>query len=103
MKIGEVIIAWTPNKDSYPEGMRGKARLFPGSTPLDQLAPFACRGGHCDAQAHDPNPEKRQAYALRVAFVMSERDGLDAGDVHELMLEVDEYRAVAPDLVAEER
>ncbi len=58
--------------------------------------------GQCHAPAHDASPDVRQRYALQVAFRMSELHGLDAGYVHELMLQIDEYREVAPDLVPEE-
>ena len=46
--------------------------------------------------------EVRQMYALRIAFVMSERDGLDVAAVHTLMLNVDEYWSVAEKLEREE-
>lgn len=101
MKLADCSICWTPNLPQYPSGMRGKMRVFPAGTAPDHLAPFPRRAGLCDAQASDTRPEVRQTHALRVAFVASERDGLDAAHVHEQMLQVDEYRVVAPDLVPE--
>lgn len=99
MKLADCYICWTPLADSYPVGMRGKARLFRQAGP-DDLRPFVCRAGRNDARAHDPRLERRQTYALAVAMIMTVRDGLDVGDVHGLMLGIDEYASGScPELV----
>lgn len=92
MKIGEVVICWTPNTSEFPAGFRGKARIFtPTMTTQEAIAPFARRAGKIDPRAHDSREEVRQAYALMIAIAMSERDGLDLARVHQLMLSIDEY------------
>jgi hypothetical protein len=102
VKLSDSIIAWTPARGGYPAGFRGKCRLFPGTTCAEDTAPFAHRAGRADPRAHDARLEVRQAYALMLAFAMSERDGLDVAAVHAVMLGVDEYRAgCAPELLSE--
>jgi hypothetical protein len=91
MKISDAVIVWTPNCEQYPTGFRGKAIIFPASARPDEITPFARRAGRADPRAHDPRLEVRQAYALMIAMVMSERDGLDLASVHQLMLTIEEY------------
>ena len=103
MKISEAVICWTPDRTDFASGMRGKARIFPASTGVDEMAPFARRAGRSDARAHDARLEVRQAYCLMIAFAMSERDGLDPVGVHQLMLGIEEYAAgCAPELLPDE-
>jgi hypothetical protein len=71
--------------------MRGKARIFGPTAGADEMTPFACRAGRNDSRAHDPRLEMRQTWALQIAFVMHERDGLDTAAVHKLMLSIEEY------------
>jgi len=93
MKMSDAMICWTPNRPEYASGMRGKARIFAAvAAGVDEMTPFPRRAGRTDARAHDPRPEVRQTYALMLAFVMSERDGLDPATVHQTMLAIDEYR-----------
>jgi hypothetical protein len=92
MKLSEVTIAWTPNRETFPAGFRGKVRIFQGAA-VDEAAPFARRAGRCDSRALDGRIEVRQAYALMIAFAMSERDGLDVLTVHRAMLGIEEYVA----------
>jgi hypothetical protein len=102
VKIGDVTICWTPDGPQYPAGFRGKVRCFPAGTPEADLELFACRAGRVDTLAHDPSLEKRQAYALKLALFMTQRDGLNLAAVHQLMLAIDEYRSgCAPELLSE--
>src|SRR5438045_2741210 len=91
MKLSDAMICWTPQRPEYASGMRGKARIFPVTAGVDEMAPFPCRAGRTDRRAHDPRLEVRQTYALMLAFVMHERDGLDLNVVRQLMLSIDEY------------
>jgi hypothetical protein len=102
MRIADALIVWTPNRELYSPGFRGKVRIFPAGTQEEHVRPFALRAGSCDARAHDSRLEVRQAYALAIANVMVLRDRLDAAAVHNLMLELEEYiSGTAEELVAE--
>jgi hypothetical protein len=59
MKISDVWICWTPNLPTYASGMRGKARIFPSTAGSDDIRPFPCRAGRCEARSHDPRLEVR--------------------------------------------
>ena len=64
------------------------------------MTPFPRRAGRCDARAQDVRLEVRQAYALMIAFALSERDGIDRAVVHDTMLQIDEYASgCAPELL----
>jgi hypothetical protein len=89
--LRESLICWTPKRELYAPGFRGKIRIFPAGTPEEHWRPFAHRAGSCDARAHDARLEVRQTYALTIANVLVLRDGLDAAAVHKVMLEVEEY------------
>jgi hypothetical protein len=91
VKISEATVCWTPNRPEYPSGMRGKARIFATTAGTDEMTPFVRRAGRSDPRAHDPSLERRQTYALMIAFVMHQRDDLDIAAVHKLMLSIDEY------------
>src|SRR3977135_2104112 len=102
MKISECVIAWTPMDERYPAGMRGKLRVYPASAGEADLAPFACKAGRFDARAQDPRREVREAYVMMIALMATQRDGLDVASVHQLMLQVEEYRSgCAPELLSE--
>jgi hypothetical protein len=112
-KINEVIIAWTPDRDGFPLGFRGKARIFTahGAHPADEhIAAFARSSGRSDERAHGPLAA-RQDLCREIALEMK-RDGVnqrlvdrpgnhgydspqdfrpDADAVHQIMLGVDEY------------
>jgi hypothetical protein len=104
MKLASIILAWTPNLSQYPQGMRGKVRVFPAGTPADQLAPFPYRAGAVDAAAHDPRPEVRYAYILGVSLAFTTRDHFDVVETHNFLRAIDEYTQAleAADLVPEE-
>lgn len=100
MKISEVILAWTPDCPEYPAGFRGKLRLFAAGTPEADLQLFTHRAGRGSPRAHDPRREVREAYAVGIATLMIDRDGLDFRAVHQAMLQVEEYATgSAPELL----
>jgi hypothetical protein len=100
MKINECFVCWTPNGPQWPEGMRGKVRLFPASAGEADLAAFPFKHGKCHPWAHDPRRETREVYALGVAILLIDRDNLDLATVHQLMLQIDEYQTgCAPELL----
>jgi hypothetical protein len=102
MKISECVIAWTPMDERYPAGMRGKLRLFSATAGQDEMTPFPCRAGRFDARAQDPRREAREAYVMMVALMATQRDGLDVASVHQLLLQIEEYRSgCAPELLSE--
>jgi len=101
LSIADVFVCWTPDRDGYPAGFRGKARIFPAGTAEADLAPFAYRAGHCDSVAHDPRLEVRQAHCLRASVCMTQRDGLDVDVVHRLWTGITEYRSALADDLAE--
>jgi hypothetical protein len=104
VKISEATICWTPNLPKYPSGMRGKARIFPVTAGMDEMKPFPCRAGRSDPRAHDPRLELRQTFALMIAMIMTERDGLGLNVVHQLMLSIDEYASgCAEDLLPDSK
>jgi hypothetical protein len=117
IKINEVCIAWTPDRDGFPAGFRGKARLFSaqGADPGDEhIAAFAFKSGRSDERAHDPRLEVRQDLCREIALQMK-RDGVnqrlfmvrgggamgaggpvedfmpDSDAVHQIMLGIEEY------------
>lgn len=112
-KINEVIIAWTPDRDGFPAGFRGKARIF--TWPSDEhVAAFGRSAGRSDERAHDPSLEVRQDLCREIAAEMrhdgvnqrlfasrqggavgagnqGDEFGPDAEAAHHLMLGVAEY------------
>ncbi|MGB9331493.1 MAG: hypothetical protein WCB10_12060 [Steroidobacteraceae bacterium] len=100
MRIGDVTLCWSANREEVPAGFRGKLRIFPAGTAEADLAPFAHRGGRTDPRAHDPRRENREAYVVALATMLVDRDGLDFRTVHQAMLAVEEYATgCAPELL----
>jgi hypothetical protein len=91
MRIAEALIVWTPKRERYEPGFRGKICIFPAGSQEEHVRPFAHRAGSCDARAHDARLEVRQTYALTIANILVLRDRLDAATVHKVMSEVEEY------------
>jgi hypothetical protein len=72
--------------------MRGKARIFAATeVSAEGIKPFPRSFRHIDPRANDPRLDRRQTWALQIAFLMIVVDGLDLRDVHQLMLSIDEY------------
>jgi hypothetical protein len=97
VRLADCVIVWCPDSARYPQGFRGKARIFPAPGGEEAWRThFPCVAGRVHEQAHHPDSAARSNYIMRVAATMVS-DGLVRSDVHRLLLRISEYRAaVAP-------